>query len=105
MTLDDNEKIFLIPIGKKYVQFRFKPYTMMETFLDDYNIKYQESTECFSGVSLVTSGQQPLTYYRIKCNNIHNRKYHQFAFTSNIIDKVLNYYKVDYERRRRLWKK
>lgn len=103
MILDPSEKIFLVQVGTKgkkqkpiYAEFRFKPYTQMEKILDDYNIKYQESTERFSKVCLVTSGQQPITKYIVPGNNIdHN---HVFYFTSNIIEKVLDYYKVNYEK-------
>ena len=101
MILDQSEKIFLVQVGTRgkkqkpiYAEFRFKPYTQMERLLDDYNIKYQESTECFSGVSLVQSGQQPITKYIVPGNNID----HVFYFTSNIIEKVLDYYKVNYEK-------
>lgn len=50
MILDNHEKIFLVQVGTRgkkrrpiFAEFRFKPYTMMESFLDDYNINYQES--------------------------------------------------------------
>ena len=104
MTLDNNEKIFLVPMKKTkkrqyYAQFRFKPYTMMESFLDDYNINYQESEERFSGVSLVQSGNTPLNWYKIKTKNIPNREYHQFCFVSDIIDKVLDFYNIEYEKK------
>ena len=103
MILDPSEKIFLVQVGTKgkkqkpiYAEFRFKPYTQMEKILDDYNIKYQESTERFSGVCLVQSGQQPITKYIVPGNNIDHD--HVFYFTSNIIEKVLDYYKVNYEK-------
>lgn len=107
MTLDNNEKIFLVPMKKTkkrqyYAQFRFKPYTMMEKFLDDYNINYQESEERFSGVHLINSGQQSLVWYKIKTKNISDREYHQFGFTSDIIDKVLDFYNIEYEKRTHL---
>lgn len=103
MILDPSEKIFLVQVGTKgkkqkpiYAEFRFKPYTQMEKILDDYNIKYQESTEHFSKVCLVTSGQQPITKYIVLGNNVDHD--HVFYFTSNIIDKVLDYYKVNYKK-------
>lgn len=103
MILDLNEKIFLVQVGTRgkkqkpiYAEFRFKPYTQMERLLDDYNIKYQESTERFSKVLLVQSGQQPITKYVVPGNNIDHD--HVFYFTSNIIEKVLDYYKVKYKK-------
>ena len=104
MTLDNNEKIFLVPMKKTkkkqyYAQFRFKPYTMMESFLDDYNINYQEPTERFSGVYLVNSSITSLNWYKIKTKNIPDREYHQFGFVSDIIDKVLDFYNIEYEKK------
>ena len=68
----------------------------MERLLDDYNIKYQESDKRFSGVYLVQSGQQPITKYIVPGNNIDHD--HVFYFTSNIIEKVLDYYRVNYKK-------
>ena len=103
MILDPSEKIFLVQVGTRgkkqkpiYAEFRFKPYILMERLLDDYNIKYQESTERFSKVLLVQSGQQPITKYIVQGNNIDHD--HVFYFTSNIIEKVLDYYKVNYKK-------
>ena len=103
MILDLDEKIFLAQVGTRgkkqkpiYAEFRFKPYILMERLLDDYNIKYQESTERFSKVLLVQSGQQPITKYIVPGNNIDHD--HVFYFTSNIIEKVLDYYKVNYKK-------
>ena len=103
MILDLDEKIFLAQVGTRgkkqkpiYAEFRFKPYRLMERLLDDYNINYQESDKRFSGVYLVQSGQQPITKYIVPGNNIDHD--HVFYFTSNIIEKVLDYYKVKYEK-------
>ena len=103
MILDPSEKIFLVQVGTRgkkqkpiYAEFRFKPYRLMERLLDDYNINYQESDKRFSGVYLVQSGQQPITKYIVPGNNIDHD--HVFYFTSNIIEKVLDYYKVKYEK-------
>ena len=107
MMLDDFEKIFLVQVGTRgkkqkpiYVQFRFKPSYQMELLLNDYNIEYQMSEERFSGVSLVHSGRTSVTSYRIPIihKNITPMKYHYFYFTSNIIEKVFDYYKVNYEK-------
>ena len=72
----------------------------MERLLDDYNINYQESDKRFSGVYLVQSGQQPATSYKVEVRNkdITSMKYHYFYFTSDIIEKVLDYYKVNYKK-------
>ena len=103
MILDLNEKIFLVQVGTRgkkqkpiYAEFRFKPYIFMEWLLDDYNIKYHESTVRFSKVLMVQSGQQPIKKYIVLGNNIDHD--HVFYFTSNIIEKVLDYYKVKYEK-------
>lgn len=105
--LDDFEKIFLVQVGTRgkkqkpvYAQFKFKPSYLMEIFLNDYNIEYQMSDERFSGVSLVQSGQTSITSYRIPIihKNTTQMKYHYFYFTSNIIEKVLDYYNIKYEK-------
>ena len=107
MILDLDEKIFLVQVGTRgkkqkpiYAEFRFKPYILMERLLDDYNIKYQESDKRFSGVYLVQPGQQPLTSYKVEVRNkdITSMKYHYFYFTSDIREKVLDYYKVKYKK-------
>lgn len=104
--LEDNERIFLVKLkdnnyNECYAQFRFRPYDMMEIFLNDYNINYKESKELISGVYQINSEDIPLTMYKIKCKNCKNKyygDYHQFMFLSDIIEKILDYYNIEYEK-------
>ena len=96
MVLDDNESVFLIPMGNnKYAQFRFKPANLIKELLDEYSIPYKENNKRFTGKKLIESQQQKTTLYKVKKGD--GKKY-IFLFTSNIIDKILDYYKVKYEK-------
>lgn len=98
MVLDPHESIFLIPMkGKKFAEFRFKPAKQIKALLDEYNIPYEESNERFYGHLLENCKQQKLTKYKVACNT-GERPYHVFFFTADIIDKVLEYYKVPFEK-------
>lgn len=104
-TLDKNEKIFLIPIGTRrnkplYAEFKFKPYDIMENLLKDCNISYSMSDKRISGVTLVHSKNQKMTKYEILCKNV-DKKYTIF-FLSDVIDKVLKYYNVEYKKELRI---
>lgn len=96
MRLDDNESIFLVPMEcNKCAQFRFKPASLMKGLLDEYCIPYKENNKRFIGKRLIRSQQQKIMLYKVKKGD--DKKY-IFLFTSNIIDKILDYYKVEYEK-------
>lgn len=98
--MEIKEKIFLIPMdNNKYAQFKFHPYHQIKAFLDEYNIPYEMKDTQFHNKIFINSKQQKITLYTIPCYNNQKRKYHMFYFVSDIIDKILNYYKVDYERK------
>ena len=113
MILDPNEKIFLVPMGKRkdktiYAQFRFKPYMQIQAMLDEYNVPYEMDTERFKHVLLINSNIQGMVWYRIPCNNpeLPDKKYHQFIFTSDIIDKICKRYHIELERKEEaVWKR
>lgn len=94
MILDPYKSIFLIPLkDKKYAQFRFKPTCLMEGLLNEYKIPYEKKNKRFIGKKLVESCQQKVTLYKVESQ--HNKDY-IFLFSSDIIDQVLDYYKVSY---------
>lgn len=95
IELDDNESVFLIPLGKKYAKFRFKPSMIIKALLDEYNIPYEEFKDKGRPVKIVSAKNQKATWYNIPKKTEGK---HMFLFTSDIIDKVLDYYKVEYKK-------
>ena len=99
-----DEKIYLVPIGKKYAQFKFRPAERMTELLNEYKIpyKFNESGILPLGAKSINKTARPqsiLIQYRIKRNNKtkeDQREFYTFSFASNIIDKILDYYKVPY---------
>lgn len=91
MKLEPYESIYLIPMGFNiFAQFRFKPTKQIESLLNEYNIPYQKSQERFKHKKLINCKQQKPIKYKVG-------KY-IFFFTANIIDKILKYYNVPFEK-------
>lgn len=109
MKLESDEGIFLIPIGDKYAQFIFKPSKQMEMILGEYNIPYEKLQRPFKGdliryykqpitkYKVIKCHKQPLTKYKVVCNT-GEKPYYMFLFTADVIDKILNYYKINFEK-------
>ena len=99
--MNDFEKIFVIQNGKKKAIFKFNPYYQISELLMEYKIPHafcNLDDKIFKGKNykVVKCQQQQISKYRVKCNNNPKRKEYIFFFTADIIDIVLNYYKVPF---------
>lgn len=96
------EKIFIIPIEKKKAIFKFNPFYQLSDLLIEYNIPHcycNVDDKIFKGkkYKVIGSEYQTISKYEVVSNNKIRNKY-IFYFTSNIIDKVLDYYNVPYKK-------
>lgn len=100
--MNDHEKIFIVPIGEKKAIFKFTPFYQISELFMEYNIPH-----CYCNIDdkifknkkykVIKSKQQQIAKYKVKCNKPNsNRKEYIFYFTADIIDKILNYYKVSF---------
>lgn len=97
--LEEYEKVFIVPMeDNKYAQFKFRPYQQIKVLLDEYNIPYELGDNYFHNKIFINSQEQKIALYKIPCHNNEKRKYYMFFFTSNVIDKILDYYKIQYQK-------
>ena len=114
MKIDKDTLIFLVPLSpkeidrkhKRYAQFSYRPAIKMQDLLKALNIPFETSYEAFKGVKTIPADRQELTAYRIDVKTKGNiYEPHIINFTSNIIDKVLDYYEVEYIKDNNIYKK
>lgn len=97
----DNEKYFIVPVGKEYALFKFMPYYQMKSILDVLKISY-EMCDTRDDVKKhlpkkykqVEAKQTPLTRYKIDIDD----PIYSFFFVSDVIDKILDFYKIKYDK-------
>lgn len=88
---------FVVTVGNNNAVFSFSPFQQMKDILDVFQIPYKmyEDRSKIKCKKRLKSNEQKLTKYRLASDKV---KIRQFYFTNDIIDKVLDYYNIEYKK-------
>ena len=97
MSIEEGDRYFVVPVGDKYAAFIFKPYQQMEEILNELDIPYEmsEDKRILKSKKMLSSKVTKSYRYTVD-SDIIKRKV--FFFLSDVIDKVFNYYNVNYSK-------
>lgn len=104
--MESYEKVFIVPIGEKKAIFKFNPFYQLSELFIEYKIPHcycNTDDKIFKSkkYKVIDSKYQTISKYEVISKSQSKREKYIFYFTSDIIDKVLDYYGIAYKKEMR----